>query len=129
VLPIPPIVQLGVAPSEKAATLRVVSKRLSLTVPHSLSVEDALARVHALGDYFQNRHGMAMRWESERVGHLSGRYLLISIDGRFSVDDGAVHLDGQDPGMLLRRKALDYLQRKLETYLDPTTPLAELPTA
>jgi hypothetical protein len=106
-----------------------VSKRIQISVPHRLPAEDALARVHALGKYFQNRHGMSMRWESERVGHLAGRYLLISIDGRFSVDERAVHLDGQDPGLLLRAKATDYLRGKLETYLDPATPLADLPTA
>ena len=105
-----------------------MSKRIQITVSHRLPAEDALARVHALGNYFQNRHGMIMRWESERVGHLAGRYMLITIDGRFSVDDRAVHLDGQDPGFLLRAKATDYLQRKLESYLDPTTPLADLPT-
>lgn len=104
-----------------------MSKRLQITVPHRLSLADALERVRALGDFFTNRHGMSMRWESEYVGHLAGRYMLISIDGRFSVDDRAVHLDGQDPGMLLRAKATDYLQRKLETYLDPATPIAELP--
>lgn len=118
----------AVAHRAQVAKLRLVSKRLELSVSHGLPVEDALARVHALGNYFQNRHGMSMRWESELVGHLSGRYMLITIDGRFSVDPKAVHLDGQDPGMLLRKKALDYLRRKLEQYLDPATPLRELPT-
>lgn len=100
---------------------------MQITVPHRLSLADALERVRALGDYFQNRHGMKMHWESERVGHLAGRYMLITIDGRFSVDERAVELDGQDPGMLLRAKASDYLQRKLETYLDPATPVSSLP--
>jgi len=104
-----------------------VSKRLQISVSHSLPLDDALARVHALGEYFQNRHGMRMQWESERVGHLSGRYMLISIDGRFSVDGSGVHLDGHDPGMLLRAKASDYLRRKIESYLDPSLSLAELP--
>ena len=106
-----------------------MSKRLQITVPHQLPLGDALERVRALGEYFHNRHGMSMEWESEYVGHLAGRYLLITIDGRFSVDARQVELDGHDPGMLLRAKATDYLKRKLESYLDPTTPIEALARA
>ncbi len=105
-----------------------MSKRLHVEVPHSLSQAEALERLRALGDYFVNRHGMNMRWESETVGHLAGRYLLIHIEGRFSIEQTRVQLDGKDPGVLLRRKAIDYLTRKISTYLNPATPIDQLPT-
>jgi hypothetical protein len=39
-----------------------------------------------------------------------------------------IHFDGRDPGMLWRGKAIKYLKEKLETYLDTSTPISELPT-
>ncbi len=35
---------------------------------------------------------------------------------------------GDDPGFLWRKKATEYIKNKLETYLDPTTAAADLPT-
>lgn len=104
-----------------------MSKRLQLQVSHTVGRAEAIARAHALGEYFQNRHGMTMTWRSANVGHLEGTFLLIHIDSLFEVDEHEVRLDGKDPGFLLRGKALEYLERKIRTYLDPATPLAELP--
>ena len=36
---------------------------------------------------------------------------------------------GEDPGFLWRNRAKDYIQGKLEKYLDPKTAPAELPTS
>lgn len=103
-----------------------VSKRMTITVPFQVSAAEALERMRALGDYFHNRHGMSMRWESDTVAHLSGRYLLIQIEGTFRLGERAVHVDGKDPGFLVRAKASDYLERKIASYLDPEVPVDQL---
>jgi len=100
---------------------------MTITVPHRCTLEDALARASALGEYFVNRHGMQLQWESERVAHLTGRYMLISFDATFTLTEAKVQIDGKDPGFLLRSKAQDYLRRKVNEYLDPAVPLDALP--
>lgn len=106
--------------------MRSMAKRLDLSVSHRLSPDEALSRVQALGDYYKNRHGARVSWNGNR-GTISTTYLTMKADIDFIVGEGAVRLDGPDPGFLLRGKVTSYLKGKLETYLDPTTPLAELP--
>ncbi|MCB9732180.1 MAG: polyhydroxyalkanoic acid system family protein [Deltaproteobacteria bacterium] len=106
-----------------------MSKRLHLNIPHTVGRAEAIARAHALGEYFENRHGMKMSWRAANIGHLEGNYLLIHIDGLFEIDDREVRLDGKDPGFLLRGKALEYLERKIRAYMDPATPLEQLQRA
>jgi len=55
------------------------------------------------------------------------RYLGLQVSGDARVDPHGVHIEAVDPGFLLRKRAADYLRRRFERYLDPATPLAELP--
>lgn len=94
--------------------------------PHSLGTESARERLDVLCTYLLNRHGIKVDW-NDNVGSFDGKYLLISIQGQMLVEDNRVHFDGKDPGLLWRKKAVNYLKDKLELYLDPRTPVSELP--
>lgn len=94
--------------------------------PHTLEREDALDRLHKLGQYLERRHGIQVHWNGDR-GSFRGRYLVVSIEGELDLSERMVHVTGKDPGILWRKKAVGYLQRKLAMYLDPQTPPAELP--
>lgn len=94
--------------------------------PHSLGAEGARERVDVLCTYLFNRHGIRVEW-NDNVGRFDGKYLMISIQGQMRVEDDRIHFDGKDPGMLWRKKAVNYLKEKLELYLDPNTPVADLP--
>lgn len=94
---------------------------------HRLDKEDARARLIKLGEYLTNRHGIKVSWAGDK-GRFTGKYLVVQIDGELTLGDGVVHVTGKDPGFLWRRKAEDYLKRKLEAYLDPSAAADKLPT-
>jgi hypothetical protein len=95
--------------------------------PYKLDKEDARARLVKLGEYLQNRHGIKVSWSGD-TGRFSGKYLVVHIDGELALGDGVVRVSGKDPGFLWRRRAADYLKRKLESYLDPSVAPDQLPT-
>ncbi len=95
---------------------------------HALPIEDARARIRALGEYLSNKHGIKVSWIGENEAKISGKYLVVSIEGSVKIEPKNVCFDGKDPGMLWRGKAKEYLTRKLEKYLDASRPLADLPT-
>ena len=94
--------------------------------PHSLPQEDARSRLHRLGEYLTNRHGINVQWTGD-TGSFRGKYMVVSIEGELTIGDGVVHVSGKDPGFLWRKRAVEYLKRKLATYLDPARPLQDLP--
>lgn len=94
--------------------------------PHELPKDDAKARLEALGDYLGNRHGIRCTWSGD-TGSFNGKYMVVRIQGELRLTDDRVQFSGKDPGMLWRKKATNYMQKKLATYLDPTTPLDSLP--
>ena len=91
-----------------------------------LTKDEAKARLTALGDYFQNKHGIAVTWNGE-AAEVRGKYMVVHIEGSmFFAGDKAI-FDGKDPGFLWRGKAKDYLHNKLSMYLDPKKKLEDLP--
>ncbi|HEU4406027.1 MAG TPA: polyhydroxyalkanoic acid system family protein [Polyangiaceae bacterium] len=92
----------------------------------ALSRDDAKARLEALGEYFQNKHGLSVAWQGDAAS-VRGKYLVVTIDGTMRFEGDKVVFEGQDPGMLWRGKAKDYLSDKLAKYLDPSRALADLP--
>ena len=98
-----------------------------LSCPHGLPLPDARARLHALGDYLAGKYGLTITWTGEDEASISGSYLVVTISGSLRLTPTAVTFSGKDPGMLWRGKARDYLQGKLERYLNPSTPLDALP--
>lgn len=96
---------------------------------HQFTTEEARERIRALGDYMQNRHGMQVTWMSDDSLHLKGKYTVVEIDAQVRLEAGRVHVQGKDPGMLMRGTAKKYVASKLEAYLDPAESLANLPRA
>jgi hypothetical protein len=92
----------------------------------TMSQEDALARLAALGEYLGNKHGIAVTWNGDRAT-VKGKYLVVAIDGSLAFQGGKAVFEGKDPGFLWRGKARDYLANKLSTYLDPKKKLEDLP--
>lgn len=89
--------------------------------------EEVRPRLEALGEYLQNRHGIQVTWSSDGKANFSGRYMVVKIDGTLTYGNGRIMFRGQDPGLLWRKKAIQYMQGKLTTYLDPRTPVDKLP--
>lgn len=94
--------------------------------PHTLSQDEARRRLEVLGTYLVKKHGMAVAWTGNRV-RVGGRILAIKIDATLSLSPGNVRLDGEDPGLLVRKKVEEFLRSKLALYLDPATPESALP--
>lgn len=100
---------------------------MELSQNHRFDPNEARQRIRALGEYMQKKHGMQVTWTSDDSVHLSGKYTVISIDVHVTLAPGVVMAKGKDPGMMLRSTAKKYVGGKLETYLDPNTPLDLLP--
>lgn len=94
--------------------------------PHAVDHEEAIQRLERLGSYLTNRHNIRVEWRDHECT-INGNYLMIKIEGKMSISPSNIHFDGRDPGMLWRKKAIKYLQEKLEMYLDLNTPIDELP--
>lgn len=100
---------------------------MELSHDHTFDQDEARARVRALADYMQNKHGMQVTWNGDDSMHLRGKYTVVNIDAQVTLKPGNVHVVGKDPGMMLRATAKKYVGSKLETYLNPATPLDQLP--
>ena len=101
--------------------------RMEIDHKHDLTPADAKARLEALSDYLQTRHGIKVSWTEPTRAKFSGRYLVVKIEGELTMDTNMVRFRGEDPGFLWRKKATDYIHGKLTKYLDPRTPLDALP--
>ena len=95
--------------------------------PHSLTNEAVRDRLSALGDYLQNRHGIRVTWEGDDKAMFKGRYLVVRFEGVMTFEEGIVHFRGKDPGLLWRKRASNYIKKKLGIYFDKNTPLETLP--
>ena len=101
---------------------------MELDYPHSFSADEAKSRLEALGKYLQAKHGIAVNWDGS-TGRFDGKYLVVSIQGEFTVEEAMVKLRGKDPGFMWRKKATEYMRHKLDQYLDPSKGLDSLPVA
>lgn len=94
---------------------------------HGFTHDEAKARVRALADYLQNKHGMNIAWKADDSFHLTGKYTVVSLDVTVQVHPSTVQVTGPDPGLLLRGPAKAYIARKVSEYLSPSAPLDALP--
>lgn len=96
---------------------------------HRLSPEDAKTRLEALGEYLTNRHKIGVTWDGD-TATFRGRFKkVVKIAGELTFDDGKVQFAGEDPGFPWRSQATKYIKTKLDTYLNPNTPIDELKRA
>ena len=102
---------------------------MEIDFSYALSDPDAKSRLEILGHYLCNRHGIKVTWVDPQRAKFSGKYLVVKIDGELTLDGGHARFKGEDPGFLWRSRAKDYIQGKLEKYLDPKATPADLPTS
>ena len=100
---------------------------MDIDFKHELPLADARARLEVLGEYLHNRHGIKVTWSDDGRARFQGKYMVVKIDGEMRLENGVVRFRGEDPRFLWRKKATEYIQGKLTTYLDPKKPLDQLP--
>ena len=105
------------------------SSSMEIDHKHGLPIEDARARMRILGEYLHNRHGIKVTWADDDRARFSGKYLVVKIEGEMKIEEGRVRFNAADPGFLWRKKATEYIQGKLTSYMDPKKALADLPRA
>ena len=98
---------------------------MKLEIPHSLSLDDAKARVQALLDYWSRKYGVKSQWAGDKAT-FAGKAMGITIDGYLTVASKGVAGEATDPGMLLRGQAQKYLKKKFTDYLDPKKSLTDV---
>ena len=93
--------------------------------PHSLTLDQALARVRALTDYWAAKHGVHFDCK-ENTAQVAGKVLGISFKASFEITEDRIL--GQIEVTTLTEKlgGRRYLEGKLAEYLDPANPLEEL---
>lgn len=98
---------------------------MKLEIAHTLSAEDARARVQALLDYWTRKYGVKASWAGDKATFL-GNVMGVKFDGHLTVTASRVGGEVTDPGMLLRGQTQKYLQRKFGDYLDPKKALKDV---
>ncbi len=93
---------------------------------YALDDDDVRARLRALGDYWRAKHGITLRWTSEERVELEGSKLGVTFRGEVLVGDKRIRADMEANWMAKKLGAQAYVERKLDAYLDPATPLAAL---
>ncbi len=106
---------------------------MEIDFQYTLSDDDARSRLELLAKYLSNRHGIQVTWlettPAATRARFHGKYLVVRIDGELVLGGGRARFHGEDPGFLWRGRAKDYIQGKLQKYLDPNATPAELPTS
>jgi Putative polyhydroxyalkanoic acid system protein (PHA_gran_rgn) len=102
---------------------------MEIEYKHRLDEAEAQSRLKVLGEYLEKRHGITLSWTTPDRAKFNGKYLVVKITGELILEPGVVRFRGEDPGLLWRRKATEYIHGKLVKYLDPSVALADLPRA
>jgi hypothetical protein len=98
---------------------------IKFDVPHSLSLEEARARVEKLLANWSAKYGI----QSTSTGNdakVAGKVKGIALNAMLRVTSAGVDAEATDPGLLLRGPAKKYLTSQFLACLDPKIPLAEV---
>ena len=101
---------------------------MKIEYPHTLGLDDARVRLTALGDLLKARFGVGFAWDGDQA-RVTGKYLVVTIEGTLTLRPGLVVFEAKDPGLLWRGKAKNYITGKLEKYLDPAISMEQIPRA
>jgi hypothetical protein len=98
---------------------------MKLDKPHSHSQEDAVARIRALTDYWDTRHGTRTVWTGNSA-RISGKVKGLSFDGTFTVEERRLIADVKVGFLAEAIGGRGYVERKLDDYLNPNNTLESL---
>jgi hypothetical protein len=93
--------------------------KMSFSVPHSLSKDEARKRIEGLGQHWLTKYGLKVDWSGDKA-RLAGKVMGIPVEADLEVLDHAVSAVATDPGFLFRDKAKKYVQEKLTRALGPS---------
>jgi len=96
-----------------------------LDYPYSLDEDDALARLKALADYWQKKHGVKATWEGNDV-HFDGKVKGVRFDGKVTIGGGRVYANVKTGFLAEKLGGKAYVKGKLADYLDPSNSIEEL---
>lgn len=94
-------------------------------IPYPFDDAEARARLEALADYWDKKHGVHTEWSGSR-GRLSGKKLGVKYDASFTVGGGEVRVEASFGFLAEKLGGPDYVRRKLADYLDPARSLESL---
>lgn len=92
---------------------------------HGFSDEEAIARVRALTDYWDTRHGTRTVWQTNSA-RINGKVKGISFDGSFRFEGGRLLADVKVGFLAEKIGGRAYVERKLDDYLNPANSLESL---
>jgi hypothetical protein len=98
---------------------------MKLERTYDLPDEDALARLRALTDYWEKKHGIAASWSGNDVA-LEGKVASVRVEGNVHVESGKITADVRAGFMAEKLGGRRYVESKLDDYLAPTTSLESL---
>jgi hypothetical protein len=98
---------------------------MKLERTYDLDDDDALARLHALTDYWAKKYGIRANWSGSTVA-LEGKALGVKFQGEVRMGSGRIAAD-VDAGFLAEKLgARRYVESKLDDYLSTSNSLESL---
>ncbi len=98
---------------------------LTLDEPYTCDDDAALARMHALADYWYAKYKIETTWTGT-TGTMRGRVLKVKFDAKIAVGNGRVWAE-VDAGFLAEKLGgKKYVVGKVRDYLDPSVSLEDL---
>lgn len=98
---------------------------LTLDEPYSCEDDVALARMHALADYWLAKYQIVTTWSGAKAT-IRGKVLKVKFDGNIAVENGSVSAQVEAGFLAEKLGGKKYVQRKVREYLDPSVSLEEL---
>ena len=92
---------------------------------YSCDDEEARARLKALTDYWDVKHGVPCDWDGGRA-RLAGKKLGVKYDATVTVRDGTIVAEVKAGFLAEKLGARSYVERKVDDYLDPANDLETL---
>jgi hypothetical protein len=109
-----------------AAGADIATAMMKLERRYDLDESDALARAHALTDYWSKKHGVKVDWRGDNEVHLAGRVMGVKFDGTVHIGAGVIRAEMNAGFLAEKLGARAYVERKLDDYLDRTKSVEEL---
>lgn len=94
---------------------------------HSFDREEARKRLEVLTNYWSTKYGMSSRWSGDTV-HVNGKVKGIKFEGDIQVTDSGIAGDVKAGFLAEKLGGKQYVEQKLQEYLDPGNTIEVLRT-